>query len=166
MANDRPGGDWRHAGGGTPPPARSPKTSRRAWQPGGTPAPAAGKARSRGARLLVAGAITGVLAGLIVLVIWLFWPARYPQLVLVGATSSDSLALPENVAGANAASELSSWAGEGHDRDRPKLDADPAVTVDAAGARIAIDPKPKNLVIYFSAHGGADANGPYLWMAV
>ena len=57
------------------------------------------------------------------------------------------------------------WASESHDRDRPRLDADPAVTVDAAGAKIVIDPKPKNLVLYFSAHGGADANGAYLWMA-
>ena len=32
-------------------------------------------------------------------------------------------------------------------------------------ARIAIDPKPKNLVLYLSAHGGADADGAYLWLA-
>ena len=166
MANDRPGGDWRHSGGGSPPPARSAKTSRRAWQPGGPQSPATpGKARSRGGRLLIAGAVTGALAGLVVLLIWLFWPARYPHLVLVGATSSDSLALPENAAGVNGAAELTTWAGEGHNRDRPRIDADPAVTVDANGARIAIDGRPKNLVLYFSAHGGADGEGAYLWMA-
>lgn len=167
MANDRPGGDWRHSGGGTPPsPARTSKTSRRAWQPGGPQTPTTpGKARSRGGRLLIAGAVTGGLAGLVVLLIWLFWPARYPQLVLVGATSADSLALPENAAGANAAAELTSWAGEGRQRDRPRLDAEAAVTVDATGARIAIDPGPKNLVLYLSAHGGADADGAYLWLA-
>ena len=166
MANERPGGDWRQATGGTPPPTRSASTSRRSWQPGGAQTPAAaGKARSRGFRLLLAGGITGAIAGLIVLLFWLFWPARYPQLALVGATSGDSLALPENVAGANAAADLSSWAGEGHKRDRPKLDANPVVTVDASGIKIVIDPNPKNLVVYFTAHGGADANGPYLWMA-
>ena len=73
--------------------------------------------------------------------------------------------MPENAAGANAASELTSWASEGHDRDRPKLEANPVVTVDASGAKIAIDPNPRNLVVYLTAHGGADANGPYLWMA-
>src|SRR5262245_31787984 len=132
MANDRPGGDWRHSSGGSPPPARSSKTSRRTWQPGGPQTPATpGKARSRGGRLLVAGAVTGALAGLVVLLIWLFWPARYPRLVLVGATTTDSLALPENAAGVNGASELTTWAGEGRERDRPQLVADPAVTVDA-----------------------------------
>jgi hypothetical protein len=166
MANDRPGGDWRHSGGGSPRPTPGPKTSRRSWQPGASQASAApGRARSRGGRLLIAGAVTGALAGLVILLIWLFWPARYPQLALVGAGNSDSLALPENAAGANTAQELTSWAGEGHDRDRPRLDADPAVTVDAAGARIAIDSRPKNLVVVFSAHGGADGAGPYLWMA-
>src|SRR5262245_6300368 len=158
--------DWRHPAGRATPPARGGDTSRRAWQPGGPQTPATpGKARSRGLRLLFAGALTGALAALIVLVIWLFWPARYPQLVLVGATAGDSLALPENNAGANAAADLAAWAGQGHDRDRPKLDANPAVAVDAAGAKIDIDPKPKNLVVYLTAHGGADTNGPYLWMA-
>ena len=61
MANDRPGGDWRHSGGGLATPrAAARKTSRRAWQPGGPQSPAApGKARSRGRRLLLAGAVTG-----------------------------------------------------------------------------------------------------------
>src|SRR5438874_13778890 len=125
MASDRPGGDWRHPAGAKPAANRTTTpgaTSRRAWQPGGPQAQApAGRARSRGKRLLVAGGLTAALVALLVVVIWFFWPARYPQLVLVGATAGDSLALPENVAGANAAAELAGWAGEGHDRDRPKL---------------------------------------------
>ncbi len=173
MAKERSGGDWRHPAGGksqptpgTPAPARNGNASRRSWQPGGPQAPAAaGKARSRGFRLLMAGAVTGALVALIVVVIWLFWPARYPQMVLVGATTGDSCALPENVAGVNIATDLINWAGEGRGSDRPKVDANPVVTVDASGAKIAIDPNPKNLVVYLTAHGGADASGAYLWMA-
>jgi hypothetical protein len=170
MPSDRPGGDWRHPqAGGKPAPKRATNngnTSRRAWQPGGPQAAAeTGRARSRGTRLLVAGVATAALVTLLVFVIRWLWPARYPDLVLVGATSGESFALPENQAGVNIAAALAGWTGEGSHRDRPKIETHPVVTVTESGPKISIDPNAKNLVVYLAAHGGADANGPYLWMA-
>lgn len=164
MSNDRPAGDWRQSAGGKPPATRGNTTSRRVWQPGGsTSPPPARKGRSRAFRLLLAGGITGVLVGLMIVVILFFWPAHYPQLVVLSPATGESLSLPENVAGINAANELAGWAAES--RDRPQLDQTPVVTADASGIKFAIDPNAKNLVLYVTAHGGADATGPYLWVA-
>ncbi len=166
MANGRPG-DWRNPAGGKPtaPKADVPRTSRRGWQPGGDAQTPAGKKRSRGSRLAVAGLITALLVGVTVWVIWLFWPARYPQLAIAGPIAAESLALPGDPAGANAAADLAAWATDGRDADHPKLDQTAVVSVDGSGAKITIDPNPKNLVVYISTSGGADAKGAYLWVA-
>src|SRR5690242_9453565 len=162
MASERPAGDWRHQGGGKRPPTRG-GTSRRAWQPGGEDAKqAARQPRSPWVRRIVAGLVTVTLLGVAIWLIWLFWPARYPELALDGINTDDGLALPENPAGFHAAQEAANLATGG---DRPKLIATPALSADADGVKIAIDPNPKSLVIYLSANGGADAAGPYLWVA-
>jgi hypothetical protein len=167
MASDRPG-DWRNPAVGKPPASRSeaPRTSRRAWQPGGPQAqPPAQKGRSRGMRLAAAGIGTLLLLGVLVWLIWLFWPARFPQLAVVGPMPTDSVALPLDVAGSNAATDLAAWAGETRDGDHPKLYQTAIVSVDAGGAKVTIDPDAKNLVLYIAAPGGADASGAYLWVA-
>jgi hypothetical protein len=98
-----------------------------------------------------------------IVVILFFWPANYPQLAILNSTPEDTLALPENVAGINAANELSHWVADG--RDRPQLVQTPVVAADASGVKFFVDPNAKNLVLYVTSHGGADAAGPYLWVA-
>src|SRR5580658_4035309 len=147
MSNERTGGDWRQSTGGKSSAPRSSNTSRRSWQPGGPTQPRSARpGRSRAFRLFLAGAFTALLVGLMIVVILFFWPANYPQLALLSSASGESLALPENVAGINAANELASWASEG--RDRPQLDQTPIVTADASGVKFAIDPNSKSLVLY------------------
>jgi hypothetical protein len=164
MSNERPGGDWRQPAGSKPQAPRASNASRRTWQPGGpTQASPVRPGRSRGFRLLLACGFTGLLVGLMIVVILFFWPANYPHLATLSATASESLALPENVAGANAANELASWAADG--RERPQMDQSAIVTADASGVKFAIDPNAKNLVLYVTSHGGADVAGPYLWVA-
>jgi hypothetical protein len=159
MASGSPGGNWKHsAGGGS---ARPRSTSRRSWQPGGSePATPAGRRRSRLGRFLLAGTIVGGLTALLVLIILWWWPARYPVLVAVGPNPVGSLALPENVAGANVAAALAGWSDGAN---RPKLAAPAADTTDRDAWARHLDPDAKSVVLYFAAHGGADPSGPFLW---
>jgi hypothetical protein len=171
MANGSPG-DWRHGGGGQRRPTSAP-TSRRSWQPGAPAEPKkAGGKKSRVGRFLLAGVGVGVLVGLIVLVIGLIRPPRFPSLLVVAPSAPASLAVPDNTPGANAAATLAEFANAG--KDRPHLAAPPAdlTTGDAWAAKLnssssggwAWFSRPSPVVLYFTAHGGADRDGPYLWM--
>src|SRR5579872_4087376 len=164
MAAERTGGDWRQPAGGKTPTARGNTTSRRSWQPGGPTQPLTARpGRSRAFRLFLALGFTAILVGLMIVVILFFWPAKYPQLAVFGSSSGESLALPDNVAGINASNDMAAWAAEGG--DRPTIDQAPFVTVDAKGVSFSINTNAKSLVLYVSSHGGADAAGPYLWVA-
>ncbi len=160
MSSGTPGGNWRNAGGNRP--ASSSSTSRRSWQPGSsTNKPVIGKRRSRLGRFLFAGLLTGVILALIVVVIYYWQPAKYPTLVVVGPAGGSSLSTIDNSAGVNAASRLADWAKEGD--SRPKLAAPAADTADKNAWQGKLDGDAKSLVLYFSAPGGADATGPFLW---
>ncbi len=166
------GGDWRHGGGGGGAKRSEPTrgTSRRSWQPGGKSDAPTGKRRSRTGRLLLAGLAAGVLLALIIVVIWLLRPARYPDLVIVAPKGSTSLALSENVAGQNSAAALAEWSSSGSESgiwargDRMKPIANRSEDTsghDTWASKLNKSTKP--VVLYFTAHGGADADGPYLW---
>lgn len=160
MASGKSGG-WKHTTGGQSS-ANTRGTSRRSWQPGGKqPDAPSGKRRSRFGRFLLAGGLAGLLVALIVWVIILWWPGRYPALVVVGPNPAGSLTLPENVAGANAAAALAEWAGGGG--ERPKPAAPPAETADREAWATKLDRNAKAVVLYFTAHGGVDKDGPFLW---
>lgn len=163
MASDRPTGDWRNQGGAKRP-ASDGGTSRRSWQPGGeAPKKAGGRARSPWKRRIAAAVVTLSLVGLAICLILWFLPPRYPELAIAGGNDGTSLALPENASGLQIGNELADLAAGG--RDRPKISNTPPVSADATGVKIHIDDKPRNLVIYLTAHGGADAQGAYLLVA-
>ena len=161
MASGTPGGDWRHGTGGKrSEPARG--TSRRSWQPGADePRKSTGRRRSRTGRFILAGLVAGLILALIVVLIEWWRPGRYPNLVVVAPNAPGSLALAENVAGKNTAVALDEWARAGG--DRPKPAAAPADIADRDAWKSRIDPDARSVVLYFSAHGGADPEGPYLW---
>src|SRR5262249_8607069 len=130
-----------------------------------SPPPAGSKRKSRTRRFvfagILAGLVTAILLALIVVVIYYWRPARYPELVVVGPNPGGSLAAIENSGGSNAAKALAEWAGEGD--NRPRLVAPAAETADKDAWQGKLDKNAKSLVLYFSAQGGADANGPFLW---
>jgi hypothetical protein len=155
------GGDWKHAANTESTPAPRGK-SRRSWQPDTKPEAPTGKRRSKTRRFLLAGLAAGVLLALIVVLIEWWKPARYPALVMVSPDASGSLALSENIAGRNSATAFSEWTSGG--RNRPRMAAPPSTTADRDEWKSRLDPSARSTVLYFSAHGGADPEGPYLWM--
>jgi hypothetical protein len=163
MASGTPGGNWKNAGGNRPTGGGGGGGSRRPWQPGGpSNKPTTGRKKSRFGRFLLAGIATGVLLGLVVLVIHWLKPAKYPSLVVVGPNpGGTSLAVPENAAGGNAAKGVADWARDGD--NRPRLAAPPHETADKDAWKARLDPDAKSIVLYFAAHGGADQKGPFLW---
>ncbi|HJZ53793.1 MAG TPA: hypothetical protein VKE74_02485, partial [Gemmataceae bacterium] len=56
---------------------------------------------------------------------------------------------------------LAEWAGQGD--NRPRLVAPAAETADKDAWQGKLDKNAKSIVLYFSAQGGADANGAFLW---
>src|SRR5262245_51149332 len=149
MASERPAGDWRQQGGGKRPPVGG--TSRRAWQPGAEDTrKAEGRRRSPWVRRVAAGLVTALLLGLAIWLIWFFWPARYPELVVAGGDDGSSPVLPpDGVAGLHTEEGLRDLARGG---DRPRFGGTPPLAADADGVKITLDPNPKNLLVYLTAN--------------
>jgi hypothetical protein len=163
MASDHPTGDWRHQRGSKQP-IPSGKTSHRAWHPSGQLSPPhTNQKRYRWRNPLIAGGVTVALLVLVGVLIWWFWPPRYPVLAIAGGNTGGSLAIPENAAGVHLANELAEWAASGG--QRPKWISTPTLTSDESGATIHLETEPKNLVVYLTAPGGADGQGAYLLVA-
>jgi hypothetical protein len=154
----RPDG-WKH--GSTPAnKPGGPAASRKAWQPGTPAARPTGRKVSRTGRLLVTSAVLGLLTVLAVLVILEWRRPDYPTLVLV-APDADTLAVPENAAGVNGVTALADFCKSG--QSRPVLAADPDPAADRGAWKEKLDRRAKATVLYFAAHGAADAAGPFLW---
>src|SRR5262249_4736434 len=130
-----------------------------------SPPPAGSKRKSRTRRFvfagILAGLVTAILLALIVVVIYYWRPVRYPELVVVGPNPGGSLAAIENSGGSNAAKALAEWAGQGD--NRPRLVAPAAETADKDAWPGKLDKNAQSIRFYFSAQGGADANGAFLW---
>ena len=109
-------------------PAGDPRPPKRSWREGAasTPKSAAGKRAwkqeasagesgplftRRGKILLAAGGLLGVLGAIIAVYLWMR-PIDPPRLVLIGAGYETNLAVPHNVQGRRALTELADWARE------------------------------------------------------
>jgi Mg-chelatase subunit ChlD len=121
-------------------------------------------------RGLAVGGFVGALVVLVLVILWLL-PPKPATLILLGDDYVDELALPHNIYGMNAARGLEDiakgsdspvfWWGSGtlqlrQGIDRPKPDA-------SLGMKLG-KIKEKTLVIYLAVHGGADSNGPFLYV--
>ena len=158
MANNQP--NWKNPGGGS---RSSGNVSRKQWQPGATPkaaGPADPKARAR-KRLLAAGVTGSLLIALVVVVIWLWKPAKHPALVITAPDTSNTLSAPANVYGQNSIKELAAWSAGG--KDRARVAGEAGASRDAWKANLGKAGE-KAIVLYFAAPGASDANGPYLLM--
>jgi hypothetical protein len=158
---------WKHTP--KPNPAKpaanpNPNTSRKPWQPGAPKVKSTGKKTSRVTKFLFAGLGVGLLTAAVVIVLLYLRPSSYPNIVVVAPDLPDSLALPENAAGvasAKAVEELSDGKARGK-ASGTLADTTPA-TPDGWMAKLNVNSK--GTVLYFAAHVGADATGPYLWEA-
>jgi len=141
---------------------RSPaSTSRRAWQPGAAaPASTGGKRKSRTLTFVLLGFTVALLLAVIVVLIEWWKPASYPSMIVLAPNAPGSLALPENAAGGNVATALADWTRAGS--DRPRLLGTPA-ELSHGPWQTRLDANAKSTVLLFTGHGGADADGPYLW---
>lgn len=159
------GGNWKQGGNNKSSQSRTTpaaSTSRRSWQPGGsTPPPSSGKRKSRTGTFLILGVIVALLLAAIVVILEWWKPATYPSMIVVAPNASGSLALPENVSSHNIAAAYADYAKSGS--NRPKFAASPAETTDRDAWKTKLDTNAKSTVLVFTAHGGADAEGPYLW---
>lgn len=154
----RPDG-WKHGSTPANKPV-GPAASRKAWQPGTPAARPTGRKVSRTGRLLITAAVLGLLTALTVFVVLELRRPDYPTLVLV-APDADTLAVPENAAGVNGVAALADWCKEG--KSRPVLAADPDPAADREAWKGKLNRRAKATVVYFAAHGAADAAGPFLW---
>lgn len=148
---------WKQPTGSSGPPP----SHRRDWQP---TRPKQGAPRSRSRSLFVPALVGAFLVSAIVAAVLLFRPARLPVLVLVTPGDAGTFAIWPNVAGANAGKLLAAWASEGG--DRPRLLRPPADVVKPDDWAAGLDDAPEDgVVVYFSLHGGVDAEGePFLWL--
>lgn len=156
---------WKHTSkpnSAKPPAAQhTPNTSRKPWQPGAPKAKTTGKTTSRWAKFLVAGIVVGLLTAGVVVVVRMILQPKYPTLVVVAPDVPDSLALPENAAGVASAKGVEEVA---NGDSRLILTAGRDATAERDAWRSKVAANEKGLVLYFAAHAGADARGPYLWL--
>lgn len=135
-------------------------TRKREWQPTSAVKPAAGRGRGR---LLIAAGAGAVLLAIIVAVIILWDPPKQPRLFLAGAPNHTQLTLPHNAGGAASARSIADWTRS--EKRLPTLVAEPADILKKESWNQNLDLSgDRPLVMYFAQHGGADRNGPYLWL--
>ncbi len=138
------------------------------WKSASVAKPTAGTGWSWRSKIGLGAALV-VLAG--VAVLWLaqyFIPRQVPYLVVYGADYQENLAVPHNVFGWRAASELSKWAdGDSRSffggRHRPQPHKADPKPFDGEWATLE---KPTQfredtLILHLAFHGGADENGPF-----
>src|SRR5262249_21390904 len=119
---------------------------------------------SKKAKLTLGVGLLGALAGLIVVIILLLRPVKPFRLVVLSAGYETNLAVPHNVPGRTAATELAAW---GRQRDaHPSLDIEgqPAeLTNDLSTLAKSIDAaREATFVLFLAGYGAADQDGPYL----
>ena len=161
MANDKPAGGWKHGAGGTPKPAAGPATSRKAWQPGAAAAKPAKQSNSRTGRFLLVGGFVAALIGIVVVIVLMWDPPKYPTLIVVAPNAQESLTWPENPAGAGTGDAFQAWKTE--QPHGTKLIANREKTAAAGEWKKALDPKAESVVLYFASLVGVDSTGPYVW---
>ena len=161
MANDKPGGGWKHGSGGTPNPVAGPATSRKAWQPGATAVKTPKRSASRTGRFLLAGGFVGVLIAIVVAIVLMWNPPKFPTLIVVAPNAPDNLAWPENSGGASTGDGFQEWKTE-----NPKgtqLVANRDKTAPVGAWKQALDPKAESVLLYFASLVGVDSTGPFVW---
>lgn len=172
MRNDpsRPQGPaWRQQPGAG---RRNPK-AQQDWRQEAAAAPSGGRVWSRRTKMWVG---IGTLAGLVavtVVVIFLLRPASPSTWVLLGTHDWDNLDLPLNVEGYNGLVKFADWAHSDTPsvvwgRNLPHILHDGPVELKKGTdwfAEVNEDRKKETtVVLYFSAPGGADADGPFLFL--
>lgn len=157
---------WKHTSKPNPakPSASSPapNASRKPWQPGAPKLKSKGKATGRVARFIAAGVGVGLLTAAVVWVVLLLFQPKYPSLIVVAGDVPDSLALPENHAGVVSAKGVEGWAADG--KAKAKLTAGRDATAEPDAWKTKLDANGMGTVLYFAAHVGVDADGPFLWL--
>ena len=158
MANDqRKAKSWMQSGGGA---AKNPAPSqKRGWHP---TAPATKATDGRKRSLLLPAIAGAVLLGVIVAVILMIRGYRPARIVAIGPSEANTLALPQNVGGANSIKSVADWTKEG--RSRPKLAQEPNETIKIEDWADGLDGREDVVTLYFCLQGGSDAKGAYLWL--
>ncbi len=159
MSHDSRKPSWKNPGGGA---AKGPSPSqKRDWHPTGASAKPAAR---KGKPFLLVALAGAILLGLIVAVILLLRPPKLARLMIVGPSMANTLAVPSNVPGANAAKALVDWTKGG--KNRPRLVQEPtdSATVDD-WFRGFDEGKENTVIVFLTLQGGADATGPYVWLA-
>ncbi len=172
MRNDpsRPQGPaWRQQPGAG---RRNPK-AQQDWRQEAAAAPSGGRVWSRRTKMWVGiGTLTGLVA-VTVIVIFLLRPASPSTWVLLGTHDWDNLDLPLNVEGYNGLAKFSDWAHSDTPslfwgRNLPHILHDGPVELKKGTdwfAEVNEERKKETtVVLYFSAPGGADADGPFLFL--
>jgi hypothetical protein len=135
-----------------------------AWKGAVESAAATRQPWSRKSKLLFGGALVGVLVGAFVIVLLLLRPVKPFRLVVLTAGYETNLAVPHNVAGKRSGAQLAAWARN--------VSAHPSVEIEVREAALTDDLKTletalegcnePTVVLFVSAHGAADEQGPYL----
>ncbi len=158
MADD----SWKHARGSAP---KRPAASRRSWQPGQSAVPAADPNRRARRSRLAAGFVGALLVSGVVLAIILWRPTKAARFVVVSPNVPTATVSPLNAAGHQSSVALAEWAAQHPEIPGPKPKTDAGVTAENWEAAIdRADTGKTPLVLTFTAPGGADASGPFLWM--
>jgi hypothetical protein len=151
------------------------KKGRRAWQKE-QGQEAAGPWWTRRTKIWLTGGAIVLVAALIVVVYLILRPIKPFHFVLLGAGYETNLAVPANAYGRRGLDELDRWVDEYNQhqagykkREIPRSRGMLAGDVDAAVAEALRDCKSLTVlgklppaVVYVSAHGGVDGQGPYL----
>ncbi len=161
MATEKPGG-WKHnSGANNPKPAQGPAASRKSWQSGGSAPKSPRRSTSRTGRFLLVGGFVGLLIAIVVFLIQWWQPQKYPALIVVAPNRPESLAWPENLAGASVGEGFQTWKTE--HPSGTQLVAGREKTATPGSWKQALDPKAESVVIYFATSVGVDPAGPFVW---
>ncbi|HEY8505031.1 MAG TPA: vWA domain-containing protein, partial [Gemmataceae bacterium] len=168
MAHDPSRHAWKHPQ--SPPPRGDGSPARGDWRFPGAPRPGLPTAttpddpyRRWRRRLFAGGALVSLLVAGIIVLVWWWRPAQYPAMTLVAPAAPETLALPHNAYGAATLAALAEELGQGRDRPRLAAQASDAGAPDAWKVALA-DAREESVALYFTGHGGADRDGPFLWM--
>jgi hypothetical protein len=165
MATNPPRRGWRQQASG----AAQGKKAQYGWR---QEAPVSDKVQrkwSRSTKIGVASATLLVGAGVLIWVVLQLIPVKPVRLVLIGAGYETNLAVPPNVLGRRGLRDLETWVNNNpRDEIKRKIDvhaADLTTQPDALTGAVAGDFKARRastVIVFVSAHGGADNSGAFL----